>query len=239
MPSTSAAASAAIPRPAISGGDVEMSNEVGDAKILNNLSEAFTIDGLFDHINPLKRHSAHNPLFTKEELAVLSPGVIDRAKLKSQAKKAKKRQMAQAKTEGELMYGMMGMDVEPQEPQISNEQKISNRQLRKEKKKARDARVRAEAQGVTKPKASTGDMELDGEVDIDQKKEADFAAFLANVGGESNCPSSLQVIVVLTRQLIRTKSYNAYRCISCRTLMTLMISMTHTKTETRTPVSRI
>jgi len=28
-----------------------MSNEVGDAKILNNLSEAFTIDGLFDLIN--------------------------------------------------------------------------------------------------------------------------------------------------------------------------------------------
>jgi nuclear GTP-binding protein len=51
MPSTSAAASAAIPRPAISGDDVEMGNEVGDAKILNNLSEAFTIDGLFDHIN--------------------------------------------------------------------------------------------------------------------------------------------------------------------------------------------
>lgn len=139
-------------------------------------------------LNPLKRHSAHNPLFTKEELAVLSPGVIDRAKLKSQAKKAKKRQMAQAKTEGELMYGMMGMDVEPQEPQVSNEQKISNRQLRKEKKKARDARVRADAQGVTKPKASTGGMELDGEVDIDQKKEADFAAFLANVGGEFICP---------------------------------------------------
>jgi hypothetical protein len=30
---------------------VEMSNQVGDAKILNNLSEAFTIDGLFDHLN--------------------------------------------------------------------------------------------------------------------------------------------------------------------------------------------
>ena len=33
------------------GDDVEMSNEVGDAKILNNLSEAFTIDGLFDTLN--------------------------------------------------------------------------------------------------------------------------------------------------------------------------------------------
>lgn len=28
--------------------DVDMTNEVGDAKILNTLSEAFSIDGLFD-----------------------------------------------------------------------------------------------------------------------------------------------------------------------------------------------
>ena len=47
MPSTSAAA----PRIGATGDDVEMTTEVGDAKILNNLSEAFTIDGLFDHIN--------------------------------------------------------------------------------------------------------------------------------------------------------------------------------------------
>jgi nuclear GTP-binding protein len=51
MPSTSASGSTSVPRPAVSGDDVEMSNEVGDAKILNNLSEAFTIDGLFDSIN--------------------------------------------------------------------------------------------------------------------------------------------------------------------------------------------
>ena len=44
MPSTSAAA----PRIGATGDDVEMTTEVGDAKILNNLSEAFTIDGLFD-----------------------------------------------------------------------------------------------------------------------------------------------------------------------------------------------
>lgn len=36
---------------AVLGDDVEMSNEVGDAKILNTLSEAFTIDGLFDSLN--------------------------------------------------------------------------------------------------------------------------------------------------------------------------------------------
>jgi len=44
MPSTSAAG----PRIGATGDDVEMITEVGDAKILNNLSEAFTIDGLFD-----------------------------------------------------------------------------------------------------------------------------------------------------------------------------------------------
>ena len=49
MPSTSVQANAA-PRIGASGDDVEMSTEVGDAKILNNLSEAFTIDGLFDSL---------------------------------------------------------------------------------------------------------------------------------------------------------------------------------------------
>jgi hypothetical protein len=47
MPSTS---TSTAPRTGASGDDVEMSTEVGDAKILNNLSEAFTIDGLFDSI---------------------------------------------------------------------------------------------------------------------------------------------------------------------------------------------
>jgi len=133
-------------------------------------------------LDPLKRRSTHNPLFTKEELAILPASVVDRAKLKNQAKKAKKRQMAQAKTEGELMYGMMGMDVEPQAPAQVEQPKISNRQLRKMQKRARDARARAETQGVPKAKASAGGMEVDG----DRKKEADFAAFLANVGGESS-----------------------------------------------------
>lgn len=129
---------------------------------------------------PLKRGN-HNPLFTKEELAVLSPGVIDRAKLKQQAKKAKKRQQAQAKTEGELMYGMMGMDVEHQEPISISEAKVSARQLKKDKKRARDAKMRQEMQAAKAQKSDAGGMELDE----DQKKEADFAAFLANVGGES------------------------------------------------------
>ena len=141
---------------------------------------------------PLRR-GTHNPLFTKEELAVLSPGVIDRSKLKQQAKKAKKRQMAQTKTEGELMYGMMGMDVEPQEPIDISEAKVSARQLKKDKKKARDARLKQEMLAARAPAKDAGGMELD----VDQKKEADFAAFLANVGGES-MPLGLSSIVLMT-----------------------------------------
>lgn len=30
--------------------DIDMSNEIGNAQILNNLSEAFSIDGLFDNL---------------------------------------------------------------------------------------------------------------------------------------------------------------------------------------------
>ena len=142
---------------------------------------------------PLRRGTTHNPLFTKEELAVLSPGVIDRSKLKQQAKKAKKRQMAQAKTEGELMYGMMGMDVEHQEPlDISNEAKISARQLKKDKKRAREARSKQELQAAKAQKPrDTGAMEMD----MDHKKEADFAAFLANVGGEFQKGASRMALI--------------------------------------------
>lgn len=118
-----------------------------------------------------------NHMFTKEELAVLPAGVIDRQKLKQQAKKAKKRQAAKEKTEGELMYGMMGMDVEHQEPvEYVPPPRLSAKQMRKEKKRARDAREKQAAR-------TAGGMELD--VDLDRKKEEDFASFLANVGGES------------------------------------------------------
>jgi nuclear GTP-binding protein len=290
----------AVATTAVVGDDVEMSNEVGDAKILNNLSEAFTIDGLFDTlndeaawegeedledgpaweaeeiaeavdlecvlrqnitgltltilsqdvsvapaiqaplakstrfalddsdasdmsddeddenqirppppqrattssapafaptpfapavppVNTLKRPAGLSlaPMFTKEELAVLPPGVIDRQKLKQQAKKAKKRQEAKEKTEGELMYGMMGMDVEQQEPiNYVPPPRLSAKQLRKEKQRAKAAREK-EANRAALPSASastsTGGMELDE--DLDRKKEADFANFLATVGG--------------------------------------------------------
>jgi nuclear GTP-binding protein len=148
---------------------------------------AIPIDSPADPLDPLKKvRSSRNRLFTKEELAVLSPSVIDRGKLKQQAKKAKKRQMAQAKTEGELMYGMMGMEVEHQEPvDTSAGFKVSARQLKKDKKRARDARERQLQQAAkASEKGESGGMALDADAEMDQKKEADFAAFLANVGGE-------------------------------------------------------
>ena len=137
--------------------------------------------------NPLKRPAGLSlvPMFTKEELAVLPPGVIDRQKLKQQAKKAKKRQEAKEKTEGELMYGMMGMDVEQQEPiEYVPPPRLSAKQLRKEKARARAAREKeASRAALSSAKDSTsGGMELDE--DPDRKKEADFANFLATVGGE-------------------------------------------------------
>lgn len=128
-----------------------------------------------------------NPMFTKEELAVMPAGVIDRAKLKHQAKKAKKRQAAKEKTEGELMYGMMGMDVEHQDPvEYVPPPRLSAKQMRKEKQRARAAREKQQ-QAATRPVApAAGGMELDE--DPDRKKEADFANFLAGVGGESHRP---------------------------------------------------
>jgi len=151
------------------------------------IQSTISTDSPAESLDPLKKvRSSRNRLFTKEELAVLSPGVIDRGKLKQQAKKAKKRQMAQAKTEGELMYGMMGMDVEQQEPvDTSGGFKVSARQLKKDKKRARDARERQLQQAAkAAEKGESGGMELDADAEMDQKKEADFAAFLANVGGE-------------------------------------------------------
>ena len=106
--------------------------------------------------------------------------------------------MAQAKTEGELMYGMMGMDVEPQEPIDISEAKVSARQLKKDKKKARDARLKQEMLAAKAPAKDAGEMELD----VDQKKEADFAAFLANVGGES-MPLGLISIMLMTSRFRR------------------------------------
>lgn len=123
-----------------------------------------------------------NPMFTKEELAVLPAGVLGRHKLKQQAKKAKKRQEAKEKTEGELMYGMMGMDVEQQEPiNYVPPPRLSAKQIRKDKQRAKAAREKEAKRAESS--AAAGGMEMDE--DIDRKKEADFANFLANVGGKS------------------------------------------------------
>lgn len=146
---------------------------------------------------PLKAAADAARLFTREEMANLPPSVIDRQKLKQQAKKAKKRKVAAEKTEGELMYGFMGMDVQEQEPvaELDDEaiRRISSgKKARREKKKARAAGRPVPSKGAQgRAQKSQNGMEMEGEdgggmmLDEDAKKEADFANFLANVGGES------------------------------------------------------
>ena len=226
--------------------DVSMEGEqVGDAKILNILSEAFTLEGLFemsaegaewagdemeglediaeplvspllvgkptdtrrrdplvtvkapdsfavavpdsdesdidlDDEVPIPTDSFPTPtalqqkgpvtsstakLFTAEELAVLPSGVLDRQRLKQQAKKAKKRKIAAEKTEGDLMLGFMDMGLQLEKPEIHLP---SKRAKRKEKKKK---------VVVHRP--------TDKEADEEAMREAEFAKFISNVGGES------------------------------------------------------
>ena len=101
-------------------------------------------------------------LFTSEELAVLPIDMLDRQKLKRQAKKAKKRFIATQKTEAELMLGFIGMDVEESESDLEESApRIPVRKAKKAKKKA----------------SKSTPMEVDEEL----RKEADFAESLATI----------------------------------------------------------
>ncbi|EAL21569.1 hypothetical protein CNBC6070 [Cryptococcus deneoformans B-3501A] len=253
-------------------GDMEMGGDkVGDAKILTTLSEAFTIEGLFDNLGddaawegegvvkeegiaedadliapepvippalvpeqtaprasltkrpfmdsedesdadsdasdsfrprttlgpspatfqstssnalhfPAQPQTAQaNRLFTAEELAVLPSGLLDRKKVKSLAKKAKKRRAAVERTEGELMAGFMDMDMdepgarEETEVQMPAFEQKSKKDKRKEKKETQ-AKQRKE---MTKVVAEM-------EIDEDARKEAEFANFLANMNADGS-----------------------------------------------------
>ncbi|EIW66595.1 hypothetical protein TREMEDRAFT_65463 [Tremella mesenterica DSM 1558] len=222
-------------------GDTEMaaeSDRIGDAKILTELSEAFTIDGLFDNLNdeavwehddvaeegsgmdedlilepesamqthdyhkhidsdsederlprvappplpkaapsmnlPITNSIDHNnaKLFTPEEISVLPSDVLDRHKLKQQAKKAKKRRLAAMKTEDELMLGFMGMDVEESDPLDSS--------LVSDLVEALPTSKKRRAKKLNKPtKIKTTPSLI---VTEEEKKEKEFANFLASVG---------------------------------------------------------
>jgi nuclear GTP-binding protein len=105
-------------------------------------------------------------LFTPEELALM-PASMDRARLKAQAKKAKKRRAAAERTETELLGGFMDMEVDNA---MYNESapRLSGKKARLEKKAAVAKRAPAPAP-VLNPEA---------------QKEAEFAKFLSNMGGE-------------------------------------------------------
>lgn len=118
-------------------------------------------------------------LFTTEELAVLPAGVLDRKKAKSQAKKAKKRRAAVERTEGELMAGFMDMDMD--EPEAREEMEMQMPAFdQKSKKDKRKAKKETQA----KQRKETTKMVAEMEIDEDARKEAEFASFLANMGGE-------------------------------------------------------
>ncbi|WWD16597.1 hypothetical protein CI109_101025 [Kwoniella shandongensis] len=196
--------------------DVEMAGEkVGDAKILTTLSEAFTLDGLFDTIGddaawageemaeqdaiveedteiaPSVTSSAAlrlpptaqpNKLFTPEELAVLPSGILDRQKMRQQAKKAKKRQAAVARTEGELMLGFMDMGMEEPEAEV---EEIPSQPLAKRSKKEKRKEKKTKNGGVGLSRQER-EREMEVEMDEEEKKEKDFASFLATIGADDS-----------------------------------------------------
>lgn len=85
------------------------------------------------------------------------------------------------------MYGMLGMDVEGQASQLvpGTVERKNKKERRREKRKAElEARKWAGTYAVpTKP--ASGAMEgVDGEVDMERNKEADFEKFLQGVGAD-------------------------------------------------------
>lgn len=118
-------------------------------------------------------------LFTAEELAVLPAGLLDRKKAKSLAKKVKKRRAAVERTEGELMAGFMDMDMD--EPEARKEMEMEmpafEQKSKKDKRKAKKETQAKQRKEMTKVVAEM-------EIDEDARKEAEFASFLANMGGE-------------------------------------------------------
>lgn len=122
------------------------------------------------------RPNAHaSRLFTAEERAMLPATALDRQRAKQAAKKDKKRRAAAERTEGELLLGFMDMDVDhgeaEEEAELQYQQaRLSGKKGRQEKKAAAAAAKRAAAPVP--------------QVTAEAQREADFASFLANMGGE-------------------------------------------------------
>nr|XP_018264610.1 nuclear GTP-binding protein [Kwoniella dejecticola CBS 10117]OBR86768.1 nuclear GTP-binding protein [Kwoniella dejecticola CBS 10117] len=129
-----------------------------------------------------------NKLFSAEELAVLPAGMLDRSKAKAALKKAKKRKAAVERTEGELMLGFMDMDVE--EPsaaleEIGTESESVPQRSVLSKKSKKEKRKEKKSKEMEQRRAQRG-MEMDEDMDEDDKKEKDFASFLANMGADGS-----------------------------------------------------
>lgn len=144
-------------------------------------STASTTSSSRPNLNPTK-------LFTSEELSILPSGVLDRQKAKQAAKKAKKRQMEKERTEGELMNGILGMEVEQTEPIVLAQERKNKKERKREKRKA-ELEARRSA-GITGPPSSRkretdqGSMMVEDEGSMARKKEEEFERFLQGVGAD-------------------------------------------------------
>lgn len=116
--------------------------------------------------------------------------MLDRQKAKQAAKKAKKRQMEREKTEGELMFGMLGMDVEGKAGELvpGTVERKNKKERKREKRRAElEARKWAgtyEAPKKEKKAPAAGMLVDDTEVDMEKQKEAEFERFLQGVGAD-------------------------------------------------------
>ena len=142
-----------------------------------------------------------NRLFTAEELATLPASVLD-SRAKAAAKKAKKRKLEAERTGGQLAFGLLGMGVDESlcKPEAFAEhqhawdpaahERLSKKEKRvraKQKAKEREKReVMALRERQMREAGGDMDMDMDGDGAQEQRKEQDFANFLANVAaGES------------------------------------------------------
>lgn len=128
---------------------------------------------------PAQRVADPARLFTAAELA--SGPALDRARQKAAAKKAKKRQAIAERTEAELLGGFIGMDVD-NGAHYNDDAPAPTIKTAKQKRDDKKAAAKLRAQAAQAARAPAPEMELDRGTET--KNEAEFASFLASMGGE-------------------------------------------------------
>ncbi|KAL7419764.1 nuclear GTP-binding protein nug1 [Cryptotrichosporon argae] len=141
-------------------------------------------------------HAQPSRLFTPAELAVLPPAMLARPAAKQAAKKARRRQAAAARTEGELMWGFTGLGVDDGAgagPSLAAAPKAETqdgerpaKRSKKDKKLAAKARARAHELAQRQARFGPSNHDDDMQLDEDVVKEQQFATFLASVGADDD-----------------------------------------------------